>query len=282
MKNKLDFIIVGAQKAGTTSLAACLRESDQVFIPSAKEVPYFLEERMQQRGWEWYRGTYFRNAGPDKSWGTSSPQYMMYPHSFGALKNMLPDVKIIVALRDPIGRLLSRFDMATRFGAERGRLNRVVEERRDKVAHCRQTTYLDRTGKYLVSGEYGRTLKELFEHFDRRQVAIIDFEDIRKNAQLVVHRLSDFLGIERFSPRNLKAVRMKGGRSRRIDVDHDRIIAMFGRSVKSLGLAGLVPVSLKLAVGCLSSKLDEWNVDQSVKSGVAELTPELLDRLQEF
>ena len=282
MKKKLDFIIVGAQKAGTTSLAAYLGESDQIFIPSEKEVPYFVEERMRQRGWDWYLETYFSNAGPDRLWGTSSPQYMMYPDSFGAIKNKLPDVKIIVTLRDPIERLLSHFDMATRFGVENRKLSQVVEEQLDKVGHYRQTPYLDRTGKYLVSGEYGRILMELLGHFDRQQVLIIDFEDIRKDAQLVVDRLSDFLGITRFSPGNLHAVRMRGGGRRRIDVDHDRIIATLGRSVKSLGLAGLVPVSLKLAVGRLSSRLDEFNVDPSVKSGIDDLPPELLDRLQEF
>ena len=50
-------------------------------------------------------------------WGTSTPQYMMHPECFGSIKRALPGVKIIVTLRDPVRRLVSHFDMATRLGA---------------------------------------------------------------------------------------------------------------------------------------------------------------------
>jgi len=53
MKKTLDFIIMGAQKAGTTSLASYLGENPRVYIPPEKEIPYFLNEKMLQRGWEW-------------------------------------------------------------------------------------------------------------------------------------------------------------------------------------------------------------------------------------
>lgn len=280
MKETLDFIIIGAQKAGTTSLASYLTCSPQVFIPPEKEIPYFLDGKMQQLGWRWYVETYFRNAGPASLWGTSTPQYMMHPESFAAIKEKLPNVKIIVTLRDPIARLLSHFDMATRLGVEVRPLNQMVEEQLGKLAYYRETSYPDHTGKYVVTGEYGRILGELLQHFDASQVLVIDFEDICRHAQQTVNRLSEFLGIAQFTPENLNTVRMKGGGRKRIPVDHDRIIAMLARPIRLFDMAELVPKRLKLAIGRLSSRLDEWNVDATSKSNVQDLKPELLSRLK--
>jgi len=281
MKKTLDFIIVGSQKAGTTSLASYLDNNPQVYIPPEKEVPFFVHESMKKRGWPWFLDTYFAQADPSALWGTSSPQYMMYPESFKTIKESLPDVKIIVTLRDPIARMLSHFDMASRFGVESRPLNRMVEEQLMNVDVLRRTSYPDKTGKYIVAGEYGRILEELFAHFDRSEVLIVHFDDIRSDAQQVVDRLADFLGLEHFSPDNLQVVRMKGGARKRLPINHDRFISQAGKLIRLLGIGRLIPNRLKFAVGYVSGRLDEWNVDSSSKSRPQDLHQDLLRALKE-
>lgn len=281
MKKEIDFIIVGAPKAGTTSLAAYLGESPQIYIPPEKEIPYFLHTRMQEKGWDWYFNTYFHHADPRLLWGTSTPQYMIYPETFKQIKETLPDVKIIVTLRDPVARLISHFDMVTRFGAEKRSLNEAVEDQLLHIDHYRGTPYNDKTGKYIAIGEYGRILHMLYQHFDRGEVLVVDFNDIRQDAQQVVGCICDFLDIESFVPGNLTTVRMKGGSRKKFAVDHDRIISVLANFSKSIGLESVISDRFKARVGRLSSWLDDTNVDPSSKSRITDLSDDLLKRLHE-
>lgn len=281
MKNTLDFIIVGAQKAGTTSLAGHLDNSPQICIPPEKEVPYFLDPYMLQRGWTWYLDTYFKNADPARLWGTSTPQYMMHPECFKAIKEALPNVKIIVTLRDPVSRLISHFDMATRLGVETRKLNGVIDEQLGQIEKFRAMPYPDHTGKYVTSGEYGRILEELFAHFDRSQVLVLFFDDITRDIQHELDRVSQFLGISRFAAVEPDKVRMKGGSKRKVPLNHDRIIVGLASVSRALRVSAIIPDRLKARVGRVSSWLDEWNVDPAAKTEVADLSPDLLHRLRE-
>jgi len=281
MKNILDFIIVGAQKAGTTSLAGHLGYSPQIYIPPEKEIPYFLDRSMLKWGWNWYLDTYFKNADPDRLWGTSTPQYMMHPECFKTIKMAMPNVKIIVTLRDPISRLISHFDMATRLGVEKRNLNTVIEEQINHIEELRKTPYPDHTGKYIVSGEYGRILKELFTHFDSSQVHVVFFDDLTRDIQSELDRVSDFLGICRFAAAEPDKVRMRGGSKKKVPFNHNKLVAALSSISRSFGLSTMIPSRAKAKIGRISSWLDEWNVDTRTKTVTSDLRPDLLRGLRE-
>ena len=76
MKHVLDFIVVGAQRSGTTSLFAYLRQHPEIVVPAGKEVPYFTHAR-HQVSWEEYMRRLVGSADPDMRWGTVTPQYMV-------------------------------------------------------------------------------------------------------------------------------------------------------------------------------------------------------------
>src|ERR1035438_1302883 len=77
MKETLDFVIVGAQKAGTTSLFEYLRRHPELSLPAGKEMPFFSDEDARGRGWDDYLRKAFAFAGPESKWGTATPQYML-------------------------------------------------------------------------------------------------------------------------------------------------------------------------------------------------------------
>src|SRR5690606_33886153 len=110
-----DFIIVGAQKAGTTSLFHYLSEHPQIISPYKKEVHYFdggLNPEIDtfKKGEKWYRSNFPRKP-KSKSIKTfeASPLYLFNPLAPQRIKDLLPNVKLIILLRDPVERAISQY-----------------------------------------------------------------------------------------------------------------------------------------------------------------------------
>lgn len=100
-----DFIVVGAMKAGTTSLAGNLKQHPRIFMPR-REVRFFNEH--WHEGVEWYRHHFADGAG--KICGEKTPDYMRMGRFMERMHWVVPDAKIIVLLRDPVARLLSELN----------------------------------------------------------------------------------------------------------------------------------------------------------------------------
>ena len=279
-KKSLDFIVVGAQKGGTTSLAEYMGKSAEIFVPKEKEIPYFLDSDFLQRGWDWYLKTFFKNADPAKLWGTSTPQYMMNPAVFKSIKEKLPNVKIIVILRDPIARLISHFDMMLRLGVEQRSLVEVIDQELADIESARCRPYPEECGKYIVSGEYGRILTEVFIHFDQANVHVLFFDDLIMNAQLELDEIAAFLNIKRVQLGRSKVIRMRGGSKKRVLIDHNKINELFVKFVRVTGVGHLIPYAFKRRYSRIISWIDENNVDPSSKTNIAHLPASLLLRLK--
>ena len=278
---KLDFIIVGAQKAGTTSYARYLCEHTSVFIPREKELPFFTDEAMYGKGYEWFYKTYFSDASDDQLIGTSTPQYMFFPESFQRIHESFPQVKLIAILRDPIRRLISHYDMSVRIGNEQRGLNEAVEYQLNHLVECRLEPY--KNNKHVVAGEYSRSIENILKYFDQKQLMVIDFKDIVTDRQRVLDEMCHFLGITPFVPLSIDKVEMKGGRTRKIDINHDRFLAWassFVRKYKTVDV--LVPNFLRRAIINAGSWMDMVNVDSSSQTSGSDLSEDLRARLEAF
>ena len=110
-----DFLGIGAQKAGTTYLYSLLSEHPQVFLSSPKELHFFSLH--YQKGLAWYQDQ-FKFAATDKCCGEITPYYMFHPLASKRIRKHLPNVKLIVLLRDPVERALSQFFHSRRLGLE--------------------------------------------------------------------------------------------------------------------------------------------------------------------
>jgi hypothetical protein len=123
------FVIVGAQRCGTTYLRTLLAEHPGIAMaePSRPEPKVLLDPEQVAKGPEWYRATYFPHARPGQLLGEKSTSYLDVPAAVDAARELLGDPMIIVQLRDPVARAVSHWSFSTEHGLERRPLHQVLE-----------------------------------------------------------------------------------------------------------------------------------------------------------
>lgn len=200
--NRVDFLIIGAQKAGTTSLFKWLSAHPRIYMPAQKEVEFFHDDKKFAKGAEWYLKEFFNETGSKTIKGEASTHYMMYSCVPERIHSVFPDVKLIAVLRNPIDRAYSHYRMAVRRGVESCSFEDSLLKaiRRGKVTDSK----VDHNREYVLFGEYGRILQNYLKFFDRSQLEVVFTEDMLKDPVLVVELTYRFLGVkDDFVPNNI-------------------------------------------------------------------------------
>jgi hypothetical protein len=311
MKQTIDFIVIGAQKAGTTSLFEYLRRHPQLSLPEGKELPFFNDEQARARGWESYVNKAFALADPETRWGTATPQYMAgglidrpNPGPDGErydertiptrILEQLPDVRLIAILRDPVERARSHHRMVAMEGLEKRSLEQAVRELLlPEALELARREPRETTG-YVAWGEYGRILEGFYEVFDEGRMLVLFTEDLERDPESLLRRVFAFLGVrEDFVPENLGTQYRVGGEQRRISWlgTYSRVSPLalqraLTRSTFGRRLWRMLPTSLRRRIdrmfGRLVYRLDLWN-RRSRRSDVEATEPDeaTLRRLRE-
>jgi hypothetical protein len=194
-----DFLILGAQKAGTTALYAYLRWHPEIMGPSWKEVSFF--DRHYGRGVRWYRGHFpLRSRG--RIVGEASPGYLFHPLAPARVRETVPDAKLIVLLRDPVDRALSHYHHEVALGREplsfedaldaEPERTRGEEERMAREPGYFSHAWWDHT--YLARGRYAEQLERWFGVFPREQLLGVASEELAADTAGTYQRVLDFLG----------------------------------------------------------------------------------------
>lgn len=178
-----NFLVVGAMKAGTTSLYRYLRDHPQVFMPETKEVNFFNPLRNWRRGVGWYEGQF--SAAPEDAIavGEASTSYTKYPWIQGVperICTVLGDVRLIYMVRDPIERMRSQYlhQLAT------GQEWRPIEE-----AFVQEPMYLN-------ISRYGLQLDQYVPYVPRDRILVIDSRDLRGRRVPTLRRIFEFLEVD--------------------------------------------------------------------------------------
>ncbi|MGH2698221.1 MAG: sulfotransferase domain-containing protein [Actinomycetota bacterium] len=177
-----NFLIVGAMKAGTTSLYHYLRPHPQLFMASIKELDFFVEELNWSRGIEWYRRQFAR-AGRYPARGEASTNYSKYPRFKGVperIAKLVPQARLIYVVRDPIERMRSHYQHSFALGVERAPISDA----------------LINNPAYLMSSRYGLQVEQYRDHFPPDQVLIVTSEELRDQRAHTMVRVYRFLGID--------------------------------------------------------------------------------------
>lgn len=182
----LEFIIVGAMKSGTSTLAHFLRQHPEIYMPDG-EVHFFYEEGKGhwQDGIQWYRGQ-FQEALPEQVAGEKTPTYSYLPGVAERIHNVLPDVKLIWIFRDPIDRAYSNYWHAVRSGIEPLGFAEAVRREDDRdiwKGYVRRSQYAEQVSRYL-------------DYFDREQMHFSLFEDLKAEPRSVLEELFQFLDVD--------------------------------------------------------------------------------------
>ena len=196
-----DFLILGAQKAGTTALYAYLRRHPAITGPSWKEVSYF--DRHYARGEAWYRGNFPNRARTrGKLVGEASPSYLFHPLGPRRVRELVPEARLVALVRNPIDRALSHYNHEVALGreslsfeealaAEEERL-RGEEER--LVADPRYFSRAWWSHTYQARGRYADQLERWLELFPREQLLIVPSEELLAEPERAHARVLEFLG----------------------------------------------------------------------------------------
>lgn len=201
------FLVIGAQRSGSTTLFRHLSAHPRILPPLRKEIHYF--DFQYEKGPSWYLahypGVHHRLAGAGKARPVTfeaSPYYMVHPLAPARVKAYDPRMKLVAILRDPVDRALSHYHHESRRGvetltfeeaiaAEPERLRGAARllQRSPHYSHCHHHfSYLDR-------GRYGYYLERWLEHFPRQQLLVLRSEDLFQDADAAVNAVYAFLGL---------------------------------------------------------------------------------------
>lgn len=205
------FLIIGAQKGGTTSLHAYLCEHPRVAPPVTKEVHFFDHEL--RRGLGWYRAHFKRGSEPGVLSGEATPYYLFHPLVPARVAGVLPDCKLIVVLRNPIDRAFSHHNHERALGFERLGFEPAIEAESERLAGEEERILADPAYRsfahqhhsYLSRGRYAEQLERWLACFDRDQMLVLSAEELFAEPGGVVHDAQEFLGLEARMPTDLAA-----------------------------------------------------------------------------
>ncbi len=195
---KVDFFIVGAPKAGTTSLYHYLNEHPQIEMSLQKEPDYFSDAAIQKQGIYYGKNridteekynTLFNTQKKDVIFGEGSVSYLFYPNVAQDIKAYNPIAKIIIMLRNPIDRAFSHYLMDYRLGLVSDSFEDIINKKsKHKNAHLFYQ-------QYIKVGEYATQLKRYFDVFDKENILLIDYEDFKSDVVGTVDLVYSFLNV---------------------------------------------------------------------------------------
>lgn len=216
-----NFLVVGAAKAGTTSIYQYLSQHPQVYLSPIKETNYFAKdipldkirkdyykggeldvERYVQTDlseqihiafvsrWEHYQKL-FKNVRGERAIGEISNSYLSSDVAAREIYAVNPDMKIIMILRDPIKRAFSHYKMTLRVGLVRDSFYEEVQrdyaaaEKGFRVSHL-----------YVEMGQYAAQVRRYLDVFPREQVRIYLFDDLKADAATLIDNMLRFIGVD--------------------------------------------------------------------------------------
>ena len=205
-----DFVIIGAQKSGTTSLYDFVVRHPGIAPAAKKEMHYF--SRHYGLGELWYRSNFPTNLSRRNFYkktnqrllsGEASPTYIFYPAAPSRMKKILPDVKLIVILRNPVDRAYSQYHHTMRMNKETLPFEKAIEAEEERCAGERERLVKDpyfvprsyQSHSYIARGRYADQLENWFRYYNRKQFLILATEDLRKSPQRILDQVFDFLEV---------------------------------------------------------------------------------------
>jgi hypothetical protein len=204
-----DFVIIGAQRAGTTSLHAYLSEHTLISPSRPKEVHYF--DNGYGHGLGWYRAHFAGSRQPGGIAGEATPYYLFHPLTPQRMARDLPSCKLIVLLRNPVDRAVSQYHHARAWGYEELSLEQGIRQETARLQGEEERLRRDDNYRsfahqhlsYVARGRYALQLERWFEHFDRDQFLILKAEDLFTEPEAVVAESQRFLGLTPQPPADL-------------------------------------------------------------------------------
>lgn len=218
----VDFIGLGAQKAGTSWVYACLYEHPEIHAP-IKELHFFSRDRFGKEK-EWYE-SHFAHAKEGQKIGEFSTSYLYSALTPERIKDLYPDAKLIAILRNPRARAYSQYRNAIKAG-EIGK-------------EMPYETFLKEDRSAIDQGQYAEQLKRYFALFPKEQILVLIYEDIKKDPAAFMRRIYEFIGVDPSFVPSMLGTRVNIARTPRM-VGIDRLMHHVAEALRKTGFDKLV------------------------------------------
>ena len=193
--NLPNFLCIGTQKSGTTTLHNILRQHPDIFLPDNKEAHFFDIEECYNMDVEWWFRKFFSNYSAEKIIGAFTPEYLFYEEVPSRIKKHLGEnLKILILLRNPVERAYSHYLMS---------VNRVYESLNfiDAIKHESERIKKNEFGRnhfsYISRGLYSDQILRYLNIFNSTNIFYCIFEDdIIVNMEKTIPKILNFLGVK--------------------------------------------------------------------------------------
>jgi len=201
-----DFLIIGAQKSGTTTLYDYIAQHPEMRPARKKELHFF--DNSYFRGERWYRANfppYWPRAESNRQWSTgeASPYYLLHPLAPARARQMVPQARILAILRHPVDRAYSHYQHECAKGHESLSFTEAIAAESDRTATAWAAVAAGATEReaalqtfsYLARGRYAEQLKRWLANFPRNQVHVLKAEDLFSMPRETMAAVFSFLGL---------------------------------------------------------------------------------------
>ena len=209
-----DFLLIGTQRGGTTSLFRRLAEHPSVKAPVGKELQFLTLH--YNRGVRWYR-SYFPMTSAGQQTFDATPYYLFHPAVPQRAAQLLPDAKFVVLLRDPVSRAYSHYRHTVNLGFEKLDFEAAIDAQDARLAEAERLGLataagmrMHRSFSYVRRGIYLPQLQRWFDAVGRDRVKVIKSEDFFRSPQEVFTGLLDFLGLPDYVPEDFDQSKSAG------------------------------------------------------------------------
>ena len=192
---KINFIVAGAQKCGTTALHYFLEKHPNIALPDKQELHFFDNEDLFSKKIN-YNPLHesFEPIGKSIVAGENTPSYIYWKPAIERIWRYNKEIKLIILLRNPVLRAFSHWNMQRERGYEALDFLDAVREENNRLKEA--LPFQSRRFSYVDRGFYSEQLERVFKFFPREQVKVIKFEEFRKNQPAVLNSIFIFIGVK--------------------------------------------------------------------------------------
>lgn len=232
-----DFILIGAQKSGTSSFYRDLTKHPYVGRSTKKEVHFF--DHNFDKGLGWYMSHFPApelKDGQRTITGEASPYYLAHSLAPERASKVVPQAKLITLLRDPVDRAYSHYQHAVRFGNDRLSFEDAIAAEGERTRRSREKMLAEQgsapeipSGRsYLARGVYVDQLLAWDRFFDREQMLVLKAEDYFADPPGVMKTVLEFLDLPEWEPQDSPKVNVGGYEDRMKPETREKLQAYFG------------------------------------------------------
>ena len=215
-----DFLIAGFNRSGTHSLFEYIGQHPNIKNASRREIHYFTLSYW--RGLNWYKSYFptkiykkqFENKNRTKLLtGEATPHYIFHPLAIKRIKQLLPNVKLIIILRNPIDNAYSHYQHYKIAGIEKDTFEEAIKQDKQRYKILEHLYNSDQVKEhsltqvkmpYVSYATYVNHIKRLLQIFPRKQILFIKNTELNENPQVVLKHIFDFLEIKQEKIKDLK------------------------------------------------------------------------------